>query len=76
MPDINPSFAMLIYKLYFPGLQSQPVMMIAAKEDSFYTKDQMMGFYEGIPSNQKEIVWVDGGHDLPGSTTEISRRFL
>ncbi len=62
--------------LYLPGLKDKAIMLLAAREDTFYTIAQMKGLFDGIEAQDKALVVIDGPHDMPAQTAEHAVRFL
>ncbi len=72
--DLPPRFTE--QQLYYPGLTKTPVMMIVATQDIFYTVQSATKMFEGLTSKEKELVIIEGPHDLPLSSAEYSKTFL
>ncbi|MBE7638219.1 alpha/beta fold hydrolase [Sneathiella sp. P13V-1] len=73
-PDLSPRFTE--QQLYYPGLKDTPVMMIIATDDIFYTVQSATKVFDGLISKDKELVIIEGPHDLPISSAEYSKSFL
>ena len=74
MPAAPPFFT--DQTLYYPGQKGKPALLLAAKEDQFYTLEQITAVYDGIPSDKKDLIVIDGPHDMPKSTATYSVEFL
>ncbi len=62
--------------LFAPQLGHRPVLMIMAEEDSFYTPEAARALYGTIGGENKSLVMVGGGHDLPRSTARTAVQWL
>lgn len=57
---------------FTPGLKSTSVLMIAAEEDYFYSKDLVETVFSQLPSRNKKLKFYPGGHDMSVDTLNAS----
>ncbi|MCA0873870.1 alpha/beta fold hydrolase [Seohaeicola saemankumensis] len=63
-------------QLYLDGLTDRPLRLLAAREDTFYSMEQVHQLFDAIPSQAKELIEIDGPHDMPPETARHSVEFL
>ncbi len=61
MPMAPPAFAR--------DMGNDPLLMLMAKEDQFYTVEQAQSLYDAVPGENKSLVLFDSGHSLPVAYT-------
>lgn len=44
---------------------TDPLLMLMAKKDRFYTQDQANALFDAVPGNAKTLQFFDSGHSLP-----------
>ena len=60
---------------YAPGFEGKALGLIAATEDSLYTREAVETLVAGLPI-VPQVYWIESGHDLPADTAEISVTFF
>jgi len=62
----------------FTARVTVPLLMFAATNDSWYTRDQVAAAFGSIASKDKQLVWYEGGHRPPpeyaGAAVQLFRR--
>ena len=56
--------AVLLPTAYAPRVRI-PLLMFAATDDGWYTREQVDGAFASIAAKQKQLVWYEGGHRPP-----------
>jgi hypothetical protein len=49
----------------YVGRVRAPMLMFAATNDGWYTREQVDRAFAGIAARQKQLVWYEGGHRPP-----------
>ena len=49
----------------YAELQSSPILLLMGKKDYFSTEEEVSGFFEKVPTNEKKLKYFDSGHILP-----------
>ena len=49
-------------------LKDQSVLMVMANQDNFYSKEDAQTLFDEVGATDKDIVFLDSGHDLPRDT--------
>lgn len=49
----------------YSHLQKSPILLLLGDQDFFYTKEEVISFYEDVPIQQKEVKYFNSGHVLP-----------
>lgn len=55
---------------------ADPLLMLMAREDRFYTQSQAENLFESVPGNRKTLRFYDGGHSLPAEYTGHAVQWL
>lgn len=55
---------------------ADPLLMLMAENDQFYTVEQAQALYEAVPGDSKTIQYFDSGHSLPSEYTTEAARWL
>ena len=61
---------------FIPAIKNIPVLMLMAKADNFYTQADADFMFQQLHVKSKNLVFYEGGHDLPDSTIEASIPWL
>lgn len=49
----------------YAELQYSPILLLMGKKDYFSTEEEVSGFFEKVPTNEKKLKYFDSGHILP-----------
>ena len=55
---------------------ADPLLMMMARKDRFYTQDQANALFEAVPGNAKTMQFFDSGHSLPVEYTTQATQWL
>ena len=61
---------------FIPAIKNIPVLMLMAKADNFYTQTDAEFMFQQLQVKSKNLLFYEGGHDLPDSTAEASIPWL
>ncbi|MEN8230310.1 MAG: alpha/beta fold hydrolase [Bacteroidota bacterium] len=69
MHGASSDYYLAVPKHHASRIGNRPFLLLMGNEDKSYTPEQGQELYELLNSSQKEIIWYDSGHSLPGEWT-------